>query len=136
MTMSQTAEATSSSDSMAVKLISAIAAVVGLLLLVTPFVFDATDAAFWNHIVVGLAIFFIAAFNYYRVSGGQSSLMSAIGIMVLLGAWTIISPFTFEVGSTELFWSTVLIGVLTLIFGGSIATSERRIRAAMAETVD
>lgn len=121
---------------MAVKLISAIAAVVGLLLLVTPFVFDATDAAFWNHIVVGLAIFFIAAFNYYRVSGGQSSLMSAIGIMVLLGAWTIISPFTFEVGSTELFWSTVLIGVLTLIFGGSIATSERRIRAAMAETVD
>ena len=134
--MSQSTEATASSNSSTVNIISGAAALIGLLLLASPFVFVATDTALWNHVIVGAAIFLLAGFNYYRVSNGMTSLMSAIGLIVLLGAWTIIAPFAFEIGSTELFWSTIVIGVLTLILGGSIATSERRLRAGTPDMTE
>ena len=133
--MSQGSEAASQRTKV-IEMISILAGILGLLLVVSPFVFTSTDTAVWNHVIVGSVIFVLAAYNYSQVRQEASSMMSAIGLLVLLAAWTIVSPFAFEVGSDGLLWSTVIIGVLTLIFAGSIATSERRLRSTAPEIIE
>lgn len=116
------------------KWLSGLVAVIGLWIAVSPAIFDATDTGLWNNVIVGAAILLIAGFNFYRIMNGQSSLFAAMGLVVLLGAWTIIAPFAIDIGVDELLWSGAIAGVLVVLFGGYVALTTRSVRMAIPET--
>lgn len=55
-------------DAGPIKWVSAVVALVGLWVLASPFVYEATRTALWNDVVVGAAIVLLAGYNYYRVN--------------------------------------------------------------------
>ncbi|WIV66531.1 SPW repeat domain-containing protein [Natrialbaceae archaeon AArc-T1-2] len=111
------------------KWLSGIASLVGLWILVSPFVYAATDAGLWNNVIIGAAIFLIAGYNYYRIVNDYPTSVGAMSLVALLALWTIAAPFTFEIGVDALLWSNVVAGLLGLIFAGYVAYTGRRIRA-------
>lgn len=81
----------------------------------------ATDAAFYNNLVVGLAILLVAGYNFYRIATDHDSSMGAMGLVVLLGLWMIVMPFLIEVEANDAYWSNVVTGVIVAA-GAAIAT--------------
>lgn len=92
--------------------LSAIAALVGLYLVASPFIFEATETAVWNDTLVGTAIFLLGGYNFYRLSKDRLASVDLALLAVLLGLWTLISPAVIEMGSTELATSTVISGLI------------------------
>ena len=84
------------------KWVSAIVALAGLGLVAYPFMFEATEAAFWNDILVGAAIFLLAGYNFVRLSKDRLGSVGVASLAALLGLWALISPAVIEMGSTEL----------------------------------
>ena len=97
---------------------SGIASLFGLWIAVSPFLLENTDVALWNDLVVGLAVFLIAGYNYYRLSQGERLSVGAAGLIILLGLWSVVAPFLFEFGSDELAWSTLISGAVITILSG------------------
>lgn len=129
-------EQTDSRSSNSMKWLSGVAALVGLWILISPFTFVASDAALWNNVVVGIAIFLIAGYNYYRLMNDRASTVGAMAIVALLGIWTLIAPFAFDIGSDELLWSNVAGGVLVILAAGTVANSSRKMRAGAPGTTE
>lgn len=119
-------------DSRAVKWASGIASLFGLWIAVSPFLFENTDVALWNDLVVGLAVFLIAGYNYYRLSQGERLSEGAAGLVVLLGLWSVVAPFLFEFGSDELAWSTLISGAVIAVLSGYNAYRSRGAEADSA----
>lgn len=118
------------------KWLSGLAALVGAWIILSPFLFESTVAAGWNNLLVGAAILLISGFNFYRLSNGKPSVDGAMGIVALLGIWTLITPFAIDIGSDALLWSNVIAGVLVVLHAGAVATVGRRIRAEAPEATD
>lgn len=112
---------------------SGLAALVGAWIAISPMIFDATEMGLWNNVIVGAAIFLIAGFNYYRLTTNQPSVFGAMILVVILGAWALIGPFLFEMGSDELLWSTVVSGLVAVLTGGYVASADRRLRTGVPE---
>lgn len=132
--MSETAdpdrtETTTTDRSESAKWVSGIASLVGLWILISPFVYEATEAGLWNNVIVGAAILLIAGYNYYRTVNGYATSVGAMSLVALLGLWTVIAPFVLEIGVEALLWSNVVAGVLGLIFAGYVAYAGRAVRA-------
>ena len=51
-----------------------------------------------------------------------------MSLAALLGLWTIIAPFAFEIDSDALLWSNVVLGILAVIFAGYVGYSGRKVR--------
>lgn len=115
------------------KWLSGLVSLIGLWIAASPFVYEATDAAIWNNLIVGAAIFLIAGYNYYRITNNQSTSTGAMSLVVLLGLWTLIAPYTLEwavegavategleVAAQALVWSNVVTGILTALLAGYV----------------
>jgi hypothetical protein len=82
---------------------------------------QATDAAFYNNLVVGLAILLVAGYNFYRLATDHESSVGAMGLVLLLGLWMVVVPFLIEVEANDAYWSNVVTGVVVAA-GAAIAT--------------
>ncbi|MFD1642063.1 SPW repeat protein [Halohasta litorea] len=127
--MSETATNTdtrSAIDTQTMKWVCGIISLVGLWIAVSPFVFEATAAALWNNVIVGVAIFLLAGFNYYRMTNGLLASVGVGSLVVLLGLWSIIAPFLFAMGSDELAWSTLIAGIGVAALSGYNTYANRK----------
>ncbi len=106
--------------------ISALAAVVGLWIVASPFVYEATDAAYWNNTLVGTGIFLLAGYNFYRLSKDRLASVGVASLAVLLGLWIIVSPFAIEMGSDALATSTTIAGLVVVALAAYNAYANSR----------
>lgn len=96
----------------AMQWVSALVAVLGLWLVASAFLFEATDQAIWNVALTGTGIFLVAGFNFLRMSRDRLGSVGAAVLAALLGLWMAASPFVMEMGSDEFATSTILSGLL------------------------
>lgn len=96
----------------AMQWVSALVAVLGLWLVASAFLFDATDQAIWNVALTGTGIFLVSGYNFVRMSRDRLGSVGAAVLSALLGVWMAASPFIMEMGSDELATSTILTGLL------------------------
>lgn len=128
------AETRSTVDTSSLKWISGIISLIGLWVFVSPFIFESTPITWWNNVVVGLAIFLLAGYNYYRMS---KTLLASVGVsalVALLGLWIIIAPFVIDVASGAMAWSTLISGLLVAVLSGYNAYANRRADTAATGT--
>lgn len=114
----QAAETDQSQDTLntdVMQWLSAIVALVGLYLVASPFIFEATETAIWNDTLVGTAIFLLGGYNFYRLSKDRLGSSGIASLAALLGLWALISPYVIEMGSTELARSTVISGLIVAL---------------------
>ena len=100
-------------DTDTMKWVSAIVALAGLGLVAYPFMFEATEAAFWNDIIAGTAVFLLAAYNFVRLSRDRLASVGVASLTALLGLWALASPAVMEMGSDELAMTTAAGGLVT-----------------------
>lgn len=108
------------------KWVSAIVALAGLGLVAYPFMFEATEAAFWNDILVGAAIFLLAGYNFVRLSRDQLASVGVASLATLLGLWALISPAVIEMGSGELAATTAAGGLIAATLSAYNAYANNR----------
>ncbi|UHQ99261.1 SPW repeat protein (plasmid) [Natrinema zhouii] len=97
------------------KWLAGLNSLLGLWLIVAPFIFEAPTGDLWNDVIVGASIVVIGGYNYYRAANQQSVSTGAATLNALLGLWLIIAPFVFGVGGV-LLWSDVIVGVIVASF--------------------
>lgn len=97
------------------KRLTVVTGILGIWLLVSPFVLGAASIDRWNDIVVGGVITTLSGYNYSydRVRGTPSHRIA--GILVLLGGWLLVAPFVIEI-SGILLWNDVTVGVVVTAF--------------------
>lgn len=98
------------------KWVSALVAIVGLWIIASPFVYEATDTAVWNNTLVGTGIFLLAGYNFVRLSKDRLANVGAAALALLLGLWIAVSPFVMEMGSEALVNSTIVSGLIVVLF--------------------
>ena len=114
-----------------IPIVSAIIALIGAwVALSVVVIYDVSQAAFWNNILVGAVVVVAAGYNYYRVSNDMSISVGVSGLIALLGIWLIIAPALFEMpaglGLIESpFWSTLGSGLLIAALAGYNAYDAR-----------
>lgn len=82
--------------------------------------FGVTEAAMWNHYIVGVAVAGLAVVALSAFALWEE------WINVVLGAWLLISPWLLGFNtSTALTWNAVIIGVIILWFAAWALTDER-----------
>lgn len=114
------------------KWLSGVAALIGLWIAASPFVYGVAQAMMWNNVLTGAAIFLIAGYNYYRITKGHTSNTGAMSLVVLLGLWALLSPFLMAVGSNALTMSNIVSGLVTAGIAAYVAYAARRMRAGAA----
>lgn len=113
--------------------LSAIAALLGAWIAVSPFVYEGmVGAETWNNVLVGAAIFLAAGYNYYRQRNGMPTNVGAAGLAALLGLWLVIAAFLLDMG-TGAFWSTLVSGALIAVMAGANAYVSREARPVATE---
>ncbi|MFC7214534.1 SPW repeat protein [Saliphagus sp. GCM10025334] len=95
--------------------LSALVALIGLYVVASPFIFEATDTAIWNDTLIGTAIFLLAGYNFYRLSRDRLASVGAASLTVLLGLWLLIAPSFIEMGSDQLATGTAISGALVAL---------------------
>lgn len=123
------------------KWISAIIAVLGVWMIVEPFLFEMTATQFWNDLLVGVLLLAVGGYNYYRRSNDEIGSVGAASVAAILGLWLIVAPFILgeaaglDVAEADVvFWNDVIVGLLTLILGAYSAYEARSDRAAVRRT--
>ncbi|MFC4438532.1 MULTISPECIES: SPW repeat protein [Natrialbaceae] len=106
--------------------LSALVALVGLWLVASPFIFEATEAAVWNNTMVGTAIFLLAGYNFYRLSKDRLASVGIAALAALLGLWAVISPYVIEMGSDQLAASTLSAGLIVAVLSIYNAYANRK----------
>lgn len=116
------------------KWLSGINSVLGAWLVVSPFVLTTTagglTASNWNNIIIGIAIFLIAGYNYYRQSQMLEASTGSSSLVALLGLWMIIAPFVVFATVGSMFWSNVITGALVTIISVYVAYEAREAAVA------
>ena len=109
----------------AMRWVSALVALAGLGLVAYPFMFESTDAAFWNDVLLGTAIFLIAGYNFYRLSKDRLASTGAALLATVLGLWVLVSPAVIEMGSDELAMTTAAGGLVVAVLSAYNAYANR-----------
>jgi hypothetical protein len=79
-----------------------------------------TDAAMWNHYVIGIIVAILAAVALFAFAAWEE------WVNVALGAWLLISPWLLGFSaSAALMWNAVIIGVLVVGFAGWTLAEEQ-----------
>lgn len=110
------------------KYASWLAALVGLWVLVSPFVISGSfggGTAMYSTIVSGVVVLVLSAFGAYSVRSGAETPPNSYGeisgwLASIAGLWIGVSPFvlTGSIGSGTPMWSNVIFGFLALVFAG------------------
>lgn len=119
-------QSTTSSTSDQARWAGGINVLVGIWLLISPWVlgFTATNAALWDDVVLGIAIAVIAAIRLLWLE--DQRWLSWLNL--ILGAWVVISPWVLGFsGSSTPMWDNVITGIVAFIVAGwaAMATAER-----------
>lgn len=109
--------------------VSALAAIAGLWIVASPFLYGATDTAYWNNTLVGTGIFLLAGSNFLRLTRDRLASVGAASLAVLLGLWVVVSPFLIEMGSGTLGTSTTIAGLVVVALSAYNAYANRRATA-------
>lgn len=113
-------------DTDAMKWLSGLAALIGLWILASPFVYESTRAGEWNNIAVGAAILLLAGYNFYRMSNDLLASVGVSSLVALLGLWAFVAPFVIDMGSDGPMWSTVVSGLIVAAVSGYNAYANRK----------
>lgn len=96
---------------------SGIASLVGAWIAVSALVLGGMgDASVTNNLAVGIVVFLVAGYNFYRLYTDHPSSTAAMGLVLLLGVWMLVFPFAVETTGAA-FWSDVASGVVVLLIG-------------------
>lgn len=98
--------------------VSALAAIVGLWLVASPFVLESTETAIWTITLSGTAIFLLAGSNFLRMSRDRLASTGVAALTVVVGLWMLVSPAVIEMGSSELATSTAISGLAVAALSG------------------
>lgn len=110
----------------AVQWVSALVAIVGLWIIASPFVYEATDTAVWNNTLVGTGIFLLAGYNFVRLSRDRLANVGVAAMALLLGLWIAVSPFAMEMGSAALENSTIVSGLVVVLLSAYNVYANRK----------
>jgi len=110
--------------------LSGIVSLFGLWIAAAPFVYGGSEIALWNNVAVGVAVFLVAGYNYYRMATRLPASVAAAGLVALLGLWSIAAPFVLVFLDDGLFWSTVVSGIVVAALAGYNVYETRQARAA------
>lgn len=119
-------------DTSGIKLLSGFVSLVGLWIAASPFLYDTTEMALWNNVIVGLAVFLVAGFSYYRLAKRLGPSTGSASLVALLGLWALIAPFAMAFDNEALLWSNVVAGAIIALIAGYNAYASRRARTAPA----
>lgn len=124
----------------ATKWLSGINSLLGAWLVVSPFLLTQTggglSASVWNNILIGVAIFLIAGYNYYRQSRDLAAGVGSSSLVALLGLWMIVAPLVvFVIDTGAMFWSNIVTGALVTLIAVYVAYGGRETERAAPETV-
>ncbi|MFC3957074.1 SPW repeat domain-containing protein [Halovivax cerinus] len=106
--------------------VSALAAIVGLWLVASPFVYGGPDAAYWNNTLVGTGIFLLAGYNFYRLSKDRLASVGVASLAALLGLWALASPYLIDMGDSALASSTMIAGLIVAAVSAYSAYANNR----------
>lgn len=96
---------------------SGIASIVGLWLLASPFVLEASQAVLYGNAAGGAAVAVLAVFTAYRLHDAGTFHQVAAGLAGLAGVWALLSPFVLG-ASGPLLWSNVVGGLVVVALLG------------------
>jgi len=125
------------------KWLSAIIALIGVWMIVEPFLFVVGGGQFWNDVLVGVLLVAVGGYNYYRRTNKEVGSVAAASIAVLLGLWLVIAPFVIgagtEAGGSETvsdfaFWNDIVVGLITIAIGAFSVFSARSERSDVPRT--
>lgn len=89
----------------------------GLWLVVVPFVFGVHSVVTWNAIVVGLLVAATGGYNFHRTRQGAAVNVSVALVVLILGVWVVAAPFVFRLeGGARL--NDLLVGGLLVLSAG------------------
>lgn len=94
---------------------SAVNLVLGLWLVVAPFMLAYTGNAFINDMLCGLAI---AVLGGLRVVHPTLATKPASWVNLAIGGWLVVAPFVLDYLSGPAAWNDVAVGILVLMFAG------------------
>ena len=104
---------------------SGINALLGLWLIVAPFVLGYTDfpVSMWNAIIVGIVVACIAGLRFFS----SNDIPALSWFNVALGIWLIVAPFIFGNGDvSQIVWNHVLVGIaIAVLAAGSALWSQQ-----------
>lgn len=92
-------------------------AVLGLWMLVVPFLFGAPTGALYSALTVGSLVAIVGGYNYYVTTEDREVSAAGAGLNALLGLYLIAAPFLFDV-PTWVTWNGVVVGSLIALMGG------------------
>lgn len=96
---------------------SGVAALLGAWVAVSAVVYGTGDAALWNNVLVGAAVFLGAGYNYYRRLTDHPSSPGVAGLVALLGIWLILAAAVLGLAGGAA-WSTAISGLLVAVLSG------------------
>ncbi|MEY7847993.1 SPW repeat protein [Natrarchaeobius sp. A-rgal3] len=117
------------------KWLSGIVSLIGLWIVVSPFVYEAAAEFTWNNVAVGGAIFLLAGYNFYRIITAHPTSTSVMSLVALLALWILVAPFALEgqfamegleVAAAGLAWSNVVSGIVGAVLAAYIAYAAGR----------
>lgn len=115
-----------SADAGALRWLSGVVSLVGFWIAASALVYETTTAALWNNLVVGVAIFLLAGYGFYRLARDRRPDVGSTSLAALLGLWAVASPFLLPYPSDAFVWSTVASGVAVAVLSGYNAYESRR----------
>ena len=120
--------------------LSAVAALLGAVLIGQAIALEPAAGQFWNDVLVGTAVIALGGYNWYRRSNREFGSVGVATLLALVGLWLVGSPFLFVPGTDALLasgdvsgWLTVVVGLVVAALGSYSAVSAAgRRRAADA----
>lgn len=100
-----------------------ITALLGVWLLVTPFILETPPIDYWIDVLIGSVVLLTAGYNYSRERRGERLSRRVTAVSGLLGGWLLVAPFLFDAAGFRL-WNDVIvgIGVISLALYNTYAT--------------
>jgi hypothetical protein len=105
-----------------IRFASGLNVLLGIWLIIAPFIFAATPAAFWNSLLVGIFVLILASTRMSRPAADTRALSWTNAVV---GIWLIIAPFVLDYVALADFWNSIACGALLLILASWSASLPR-----------
>lgn len=113
-------------------IVSGVIAVFGAWIALSVIIYDVAQATLWNNVVVGVAVFLAAGYNYYRQYNDVPLSVGVASLVALLGIWLVVAAAFFDMIAGA-FWSTLVTGLLIAGLAGYNVYEGREARAVATE---